>query len=722
MPKKHAKRVPAAGIAEPELPAAPEQLELAPETPPLQPEAPQEGLIQPGIPENPDIEGALDIPEPTRSDEVGVPGIDVDLEKDIDGRRLYDILSLDLAAWLNAEIDAQAGRISKLAKWEDQYNGKKPDKDYPYMGCHNTSIPVSMFHTDAVAVRIMDAIFSQKKTFIIQGKEAPFFSLAPELEDGLDWWARYSGLKKALFSPLLQGIKTGTGLVKVEWVDEKKTVYRYASSTERAAGVSGLVDMPNGEKVRKHVLTTYSGPRVLPISREDWVISSDATSIQDAFLCGFKTQLRLPEIRLKVKQGFYRQDSLDGLTGGDEIDETKRARVQAMDKDIAETGIKKYDIWELWVRYDVDDDGEEDDIVVSYHLPSRTILRAIYNPYFAGFRPFKDLVFMPAAYQFDGKGTCEILEKLQEEIDSIHNQRLDRMDQINAQMYVVSSQAGIDFKVLPGMVYTVDIDPTQAVVPLQFPDVYPSTFNEEQLLNSYIEKTVGISPQLLGQQTAERPVAQDTISLIQEANKKFKFGIDNIRDDIADIGMMVLEMFAQYQPKYQYFIQESGKYDKKTVDFPASFMRDGIKVQLSASSELLNTEARRQIGLTLFQLLGTYMDRMGSSAMTMLNPQVPPEFKRVLADGNRIGVTLMKQIVRDFGIFDEDEIVLDLNKALDIDGLIQQQQMAIMQQQMQKQMAQAQAQVGSAPGQPQPPQAAPMPPQAGGNGGGFPQQ
>ena len=105
---------------------------------------------------------------------------------------------------------------------------------------------------------------------------------------------------------------------------------------------------------------------------------------------------------------------------------------------------------------------------------------------------------MPAAYQFDGKGVCEVLEKLQEEVDSVHNQRLDRMDQINAQMFIVSNQSGIDFKVLPGMVYTTDIDPTTAIHPLAFPDVYPSTFNEEQLLNSYAEKAVGISPQLLG--------------------------------------------------------------------------------------------------------------------------------------------------------------------------------------------------------------------------------
>lgn len=672
-------------------------------------------------PESPD--GApLAMPEPTKSDEVGIPGISIDLEKDIGGRKLYDRLSSDLSVWLRAELDAQAGRISKLELWENQYNGKKPTKDYPYVGCHNTAIPVSMFHTDAVTVRIMDAIFSQKKTFIVQGKEQPFFELAPELEDGLDWWAKYSNLKKALFSPLLQAIKTGTGIVKMEFVEDKRTVYRYANEDESGANIPGLVDMPNGQKVKKQVITSYRGPKVMAISREDWVVSSDATSIQDAFMCGFRTQLRPEEIKVKVKQGFYIKGSLDHMTGGDDVDPTKQARTQAMDKDIADTGIKKYDIWEIWLRYDVDDDGEEDDVVISYHLPSRTILRAIYNPHFMGFRPFKELVFMPAAYQFDGKGVCEVLEKLQEEIDAIHNQRLDRMDQINAQMYVVSSQAGIDFKVLPGMVYTVDTDPTTAVVPLQFPDVYPSTFNEEQLLNSYAEKTVGISPQLLGQQTSERPVAQDTISLIQEANKKFKFGIDNIRDDIADIGIMALEMFAQYQPEYNYFIQQSGQMEKKTINFPMDYLRDGVKVQLSASSELLNTEARRQIGLTLFQLTSTYMEKAASMAMAVFNPQIPPEFKQLLAEGNRIGVTLMKQIVRDFGIFDENEIVLDVNKTVNIDQAIQQQQQAILQNQMQQQMMEQQGMQQGAPSGPPGAQGNGGGPQQPGNGGGFPPQ
>ncbi|MCK7503210.1 MAG: hypothetical protein MZV70_03315 [Desulfobacterales bacterium] len=91
----------------------------------------------------------------------------------------------------------------------------------------------------------------------------------------------------------------------------------------------------------------------------------------------------------------------------------------------------KFEIWEIWLRYDVDEDGEEDDVVITYHRASKTILRAIYNPFFIGFRPFVAFTYNPSEFQFDGRGLVEMLEKSQLEVDAIHNQRRDRATLLN---------------------------------------------------------------------------------------------------------------------------------------------------------------------------------------------------------------------------------------------------------------------------------------------------
>jgi hypothetical protein len=361
---------------------------------------------------------------------------------------------------------------------------------------------------------------------------------------------------------------------------------------------------------------------------------------------------------------------------GDQIDETKKQRAQAQGKEIKDHVHNKFEIWELWFKYDVDEDGEEDDIVIIFHRPSRTILRAIYNPLFYGFRPFLPITFYPGEYTLEGTGLCEILTELQNAIDRVFNQRFDRLTQLNCPMLFVRADIGLDdFELEPGKVTVIDGEVQGAIEEFKFSDTYPSTERLEGSLNSMADQSVGIAPVNLGQPTSERPVARETLMLLEETNKKFKFGIDNIRDCISDIGMMVLEFFAQYQPVYNYKIKnEQGGYERKTINFPLEYLRDGIKVKLRASSEMLNQEIRRKIGLTVWDLVGEYMTRAAGMAQLLTNPQMPPEFKKVLMEANKIGVKLMKNILRDFGLVEEEALVLDLAKTMDTQKMIQEQQ------------------------------------------------
>jgi hypothetical protein len=636
------------------------------------PELPEMPAWMKAMPDMPEISPQPE--ETTKSDEEGFAGgLPINLDREMkSGKKLRDELESSVGKWLDQELDAQKDRIDKLSKWNKQYHGIKPAKNYPYPGCNNTSINISMYHVDTNAVRIYDAVWSQKKLFIVQGKKAPFTDMAPMLEDGLDWWQRsIVDLKAKCFSPIMQSIQTGTSMVKMDYVRRKRTAYRYATPDEEVLKPEGTFKLPNGQMGVKQVLTTYDGPDVFPISREDWVISSDAASVQDAFLCGFRTYLRKPEIEVKCKQGLYFEEIAEKLVNSDEIDDTKKERAEASFKEIRSDEKGKFEIWELWLRYDVDEDGEEDDVVITYHRASKTILRAMYNPFFIGFRPFVAFRFNPTAYSFEGKGICEILEKIQEEIDTIHNQRLDRMDQINAPMYNVRGGIGIDdWKIAPGMVRVVEDDPATAVFTLQFPDVYPSTFSEESLLNSYADKLIGIGPAAMGQQVAERPVARDTMALIQEMNKKFKFGIDNVRASLAEVGMMALEMFAQYQPKYSFYKEKEKGLEEKTIDFPLDYLRDGIAVTLAASSELLNTEVRREINLTVYQLTTDYYTKLGSMAQAILNPGLPPDFKKFLIDSAKVGEKLLGRIVEDFGGWKEGDLILPLEKSIDIQAAL----------------------------------------------------
>lgn len=625
-------------------------------------------------------ENEVESPEQIKGDvEYRGEEIPLNLKREMsDGRSLKEALQQDLSKYLEQEIQNQQDFIDKIPLWERQYRGQKDEKTYPYRGCSNTAIPVTRVMTDATTVRIIDAVFGQKKAFIITPKKEEFVDLAPKIEDALEWWQKdIVNLKKKTFPVIQQAIKIGTGIAKMVYRQKKRTTYRYASPVEVSMKAPGLIKFPNGQYGIKKVTTIYDGPDVIPVDRAKWVISSDASTIEEAFLCGFQFSLRKPEIKSRMAQGMYYADTLENVRSADDPSDTDEARAKAAHKELKNPD--SWDFWEIWMRYDVDEDGEEDDIVVTFHLPSKTIARAIYNPMFMGFRPFIAFVFNPVEYSFDGEGVCEIIEKLQEQIDTLSNQRIDRLNQINAPMYLVKEGAQLDdFTLAPGMIWKTNDDLESCVKELSFREVYPSTFQEESMLIGYAQQAIGVSSAVLGQSIAERPVAKDTMALIQETNKKFKFGIDNVRDDYGEIGAKALEMFAQYKPSLDYGSANSfgpegvrGMQDQSHLDFPFEFLRDGINVQLTASSELMNIETRRENDLTQYQILSDYYTKWGGMVQVVCDPKAPPELKKSFIAVSEMGARLLGKILDDFGSKDANALIPHMPQIVNLQAVMQ---------------------------------------------------
>jgi len=616
-------------------------------------------------------------------------GKSIDLDRVMDGGgTLEEALKSEMSTILEKSLSNQQGLIDKISKWQRQYRGDKDEKTHPYEGCSNIAIPLTRWLVDTVLVRVIDVIFGQKKVWIIRAKNAQFKPLVSKLEDGLDWWQKHIvKFRDKIFSPLMQSVKMGTGIVKFDYVKQQRLAYRYATPEEKKDRTILKYKTAEGELLVKRPSTTYEGPNIFAVSREDLVIDSEAATIDDARLVGFRTYPWKSKIESKVRQGIYREGIVEHLQG-DSIDDTKKTRAEVQDKQVEEFDKDRPEIWTLWTRYDVDDDGEEDDIVVTFHKETGTILRAIYNPLFMGFRPLVKLVGLPVEYSFDGDGLCGILEQVQEGIDTQHNQRIDRMNQINAPQYIIREGSGIEGqKTFPGKKWIVD-NITTAIAMMQFPDVYPSNFNEEAVLNDIAQKSVGVTPGVMGIPTSERPVARETMQLIQEANKKFKFIIDNLREAFKQIGMMGLEYFAQYHPKWTFHKEGGEPMDVDVIDFPKEFLRDGITIDLTASSELLNQEVRRQINMVVYQLMRDYFSQMGQLLQTMASGMLPPATFPYFMQVIMLGGKMMREILKDFDIVDADEMFEKLEKAINPEQLMQQAQM--IQQQMQQRQQQEQ--------------------------------
>lgn len=614
--------------------------------------------------------------EETKQDlDMFVGGCEIDLDKDLDGEPLRNKLSAEIGTILDEALRNQEPLLKKLRKWEKMYKGIRPPKNFPYTGAANTAIPLTRWLTETVLVRIIDTLFSQKKVWIARARKKGYEDLAIQIEDGLDWWQRWIvKFRKSIFSPLLQAIKMGTGVIYMPYVREKRTMYRYPTKEEVKDSKIKKYVAKNGEKVVKIPETVYDGPKIYPISREDFVISSDATCIKDAFLVGYRTYISKSKFKARVASGYYDIDesTVESIIKGDELDETKRERIADAFKEVDPGNRDRVAIWELWFSFDVDGDDEADDIVMSYHVNTKTPLRARYNEYFYGFRPFKEFVFNPVEYMFDGDGMCTMLEQLQEEMDTVHNQRLDRMNQINAPVYLRRSGSGIgDQKIHPGAILDVD-DIETAYKEFVHHDVYPSTERTESLIVQYAMNVAGVSPNQMGQSTSERPVARETLALIQELNKKYKFFIDNLREDVAEIAMMAIEEFTQFQPTYTYRKKTGEVLVEDNIVFPVGeLLRDAVDIEVMASSEVLNTEVRREINLTLYQLLTDYSTKLAGMVQALESPMTPPGLRDLIIQVGEISAKLLERIIDDFGITDSESLVPKISeKSVKMSGMM----------------------------------------------------
>lgn len=598
-------------------------------------------------------------------------GVRLKLDRKMDsGVTLEEELTSHIRETMDVELRNQKGIIKNLRKWQKYYKGVRDEKGYPYEGTANVAIPVTRSDADAIFVRIYDALTNKRKFFLMkpkgvadESKKAYFKTLETAFEHYL---RNVLNFRERIRPAVLQGVKTGTGILRLVYETKNQCYYRYANAQDLEDPSVDKYKPESGDLMVKETSLVFRGPNVYPVPREDFIISSDATSIKNAYMVGMAFTLRKPQLILRGKKDIYIKANVEKCTPQYTVDETKQDRAEAHGGHIEKTKYEEpYKLWELWFSFDVDNDGEEDDIVVTWNHESGVILNAIYNPMFYGYRPFADLRGNQIEYTYDGEGVCEILEAIQEEIDAIHNLRLDRLAQINLPVTLVRQGLGLkDFKLTPGKTWVIDENLEEAIRVINFPDVYFSLDREEDRLVAYGDRSVGITQNVLGNSTAERPVAKETLINVEEANKKFKSWTESFRGGLLELGYMLLEMFAQYQPSYTY-TDEGGK--SMSVPMPMGNIRDLLDLDLEVSSEQMNMEVRREMNIAKYQILSDYMTKMAGMVQAFVDPMQNSEMKKFILEVNNIGSTVLNAVMEDFDERSPEAIVPDMNKILNVE-------------------------------------------------------
>jgi len=295
---------------------------------------------------------------------------------------------------------------------------------------------------------------------------------------------------------------------------------------------------------------------------------------------------------------------------------------------------KEYEIYECYVFWDVDGDGIPEDVKFWIEVESGEILRTEYNP--LSIRDVEPVIYFDDPDVLYGVGVCEMTEKLQEEVTTLHNMRLDGTQLAMLKMFFGRRGSGIaDEEFSPFKCMELD-DPNNDIRAIDFPDVAPSCLTGEQVARDYADKVTGASDYMAGfndPTVGSGATLGGTTFLAQQSNTILNSILQNAEISMTNIYTIAFYQCVAHKDQVDLsFLSDEDRMNMQSIlsmaveDIPTKF-RFTVK-----ATELDKTdEAKKQNYLAGSQMYAMYGQKMIELQQTMMmaqtgNPQagMPP--------------------------------------------------------------------------------------------------
>lgn len=602
----------------------------------------------------------------------------------------------------------------KLVKWRGAYEARPREttRMFPFQNASNLVIPIVAIHADTLHARVMSGIFKTNPLFVAklygqQGREAN------QLKEAYQEFMQYVGVEpqeldlyRVYNEWILEAIKYGTSTIKTPWEKIMRDFMLPLSVEAPLAGYSATEKDFLNE-------TVYEGPRPEKIPFDSFGIPPASKTIEAADIKYHRKTLLRWELEERGFAGIYDKDKVQTvLAQADRHSPTEAQQQneqQAGAKTVTSYGHEEYDIYECFIKWRYDQDKFAPRMIGSYHLKSDTLLRTVYDNF-----PEEWFVGARLSHRDDmypGYGFAEILWYFQEEASLKHNGRNDNQTIANTRVWRVHPDSKLHqgYRVYPGAMLPAD---EKEIEPLAHGEISQTNIEEEKLTLELAERRSGVSPPQqgfgAGTMSGKRGVysAMGTLSLLQEGNRRTDLTISDMRDSHTRLGRIVSLQYhllgkdSQFHERRLKLFGESSERIKQALAFISDRK---LALPVYAATASVNKEVEKQNDIMLKQISTQHYMMISQLLAQLQQPNVPPEVKKYALEVVDAANLLMKNIFKNFGHDDVDQLVPD-----PIKGLMAQPQGA--------NNGQPQP-----PGQPQgqnPPQPQQLPPMAPGAAGG----
>ena len=552
----------------------------------------------------------------------------------------------------NLEDDLSA-RFRQEVSWREslrQYEAipKQKVRNIPVENAPNIEIPIGMLGVDVFYSIALQSVFSiSPLTTVSMSPGRDELSEAKKaVEDFVNWSVRNElDTKNAAEHSFLDDIQLGTGAFVIPWITDRK-------------------------KTKVHKIISMH-PQIMTWPIEDVILPGGSfQAVQNMPRIALRSYLTEWDLEFNRKTFNWNTEFATPAAAVGWV----RTQREGLGKTHHNKTGEIYEVFDYYINYDIDGDGYEEDLLVTFDRHSGRAMKIRYNPYDR--RPIELMQFQKRAYLGYGMGMLEKLRSFQQEISDIHNYRNLNMLLANTKLWKVKRGAGIpeNMKIYPGKQVNV-ADPGD-IVGESMADIYTSMPQAEMISVNMAKELVGIN-----EMTSQRPsgilssrTPATTAQLgFSQSNQRFAASFDSMRTALSNA-------IKQSMFRYQEQLLAGNTFVKAHINKVLGEQRgklvidmlgredfdEAINIELTATSERTSSGARLQSLLQMSQIMVQYWERVMQLGAIATNPQTPAPMREIAQKIADSAGELVERIARQFDtIRDPKAFIVEFGEQLD---------------------------------------------------------
>ena len=614
----------------------------------------------------------------------------------------------------------------KWSEWIDQYNGRSQRTGgNPRDSQIDTT--ASRERAQHVRARVLNPIFQQDQICVAIPRRPGLEDVARTYERAIDFITDKVDMLNLCDAWFKTAEILPYGVVKVGWTVKNCKVLEWEYAEVETE--NGFEKQRTGETTEQ-VVTTWVGSEPELVPPVDFIFPHGASDVDSAEWVADRSWPTRHDLKAQIRELGWEVDIEElGDPGGD------RDQYDISDSDEEDNSDRFYEVVEVYGVYDVDDDGYDEEVVLTYERQSKTLLRLVHNFWHEYRRPFVPFCYEDIHGSIPGVPLMYIVESEHRLYSAQRQQRLDNASRANETCVFYDQASNLDKvfekNTLKGGAWPISGSDDISKRVAQFQLAYPMPAAAE-LANlgagalQHMDDAIGIGEYLRGNETIQRPTATGQTALIEEAKQALYLLVERFRRRLADVVKMMLARYKQFYPdgleiyKMVATPEEAQQLESEILQWPDGAIEDSVFIETKVSSATMNKQLKKQESLALVdklpQVFG-FMMQLTEAATT------PSPVSPMAADILTKYWQAVKTWYSDFDL-NEAKLLPDVTSAIQIGQMFQQvmeQNNKLMQQN--QQLMQQSAMLGAAlqggappgPGGMGGPAPSPMPP-----GGGVP--